>query len=1051
MALKIYNVATAELLQEIPVDLDLDAGEWKSWMFDEHNIWWCNNQYIYHVHLSPKLFDLSLHEEDIPLPTRGIIVLDSLRKYVGGTGFFFEGMPWHSWSNTAKREFYLTGGIHDKYNANLIWWATEFNGLVAFDIVSRKHEYYPFFFKERSTMLWKPYQDEQGKMWVGAGQGLYRLDLAKRKYIPFGNGKPETKQLERSSVLDFHTNEKGTWLCTSTGLYLVDLETEQILEHYHPEKEGDDYIPSSRIAHLHEDSEGIFWLATKGDGLIKLNPDRGEYQQFTQYNAGLSHNVLYAVYEDEQEQLWLSSNRGIMSFNKETAFVNIYLEEDGLPHNEFNTIAHTKDQEGRIYFGSQNGVIAFQPNDFSSAQESTNLKIIRCFKEHKNAKKQELLTYQLLSENRLVLHPQDKYLELEFALLNYKQSSSHQYSYQLVGYDNDWNYQNENYIRFNNLPYGNYELKLRAKASSSNSWINYQEPITIQVAKPIYLRWWFILSMLGLIILFLFALYKWRTQQLMNRQIELEDIVQKRTQKIVKQAEELKVLDQVKSNFFANISHELRTPLTLILGPLSYILDNPSAWEEEKVQEQLLVMQRNGRSLMDLIEEILDLSKLEANKLELQEEATPVQPFFERIFSIFEPQFEAQDLHGAIDISLDSDRLSILMDRKKTEKVVNNFLSNAIKYTPKGGAINFTVKETENTIEILVKDNGKGIHPEDLPFVFDRFYQSKQADQKIYGGTGIGLALVQEFAQLMGGKAYAESTLGKGSSFHFSLPKKEATVQSEWKQTSELFLEEETLINIEGDFSVLVVEDNTDMRQFICQLLSEKYEVLAAKNGAEGLKLLEENHQKIDIVISDVMMPEVDGLTLLSKIKTNLQWQKIPVVMLTALAAERDKLKALTIGVDDYLTKPFSVVELTVRIQNLLYNAHQRKLALQESTTTIPDHISKEDTSQKEWVDQIEALILKSIHEEEILTIDSLAKRLFLGVRQLQRKIKLATGLTPKQFTQEVQLQMARKMLEEKVVLSVAEVAYKSGFELPITFSRVYKKRFGKLPSSYLK
>lgn len=1061
--LKIYNAADAELLQEIPIELNLLAGEWKLWMDNDGNIWCRNNQHLYHIHLSSQLFDLGLHEQAIPSRTRGIVALDSSRLYVSGTGSFYEGPDdWQLWSSNSEgtqlTEFYLTGAIHDKNNPNLLWWTTEYHGLIAFDLISKRHEFYPFSFSDKHTLLWKPYQDDKNNMWVGAGQGLYRLDLDNKTYIPFGKGKQEDlDELQGSSILHFHPNEKGTWLCTTTGLYLVDLQTEQILQHYSTEKEGKNYFPSNRLAHLYEDEEGIFWVATKGDGLIKWNPETGKYQQFTQYNAGLSHNVLYAVYGDGQGQLWMSSNRGIMSFNKETAFVNIYLEEDGLPHNEFNTIAHAQGNDGRIYFGSQNGVASFYPDDFANKGKNSNFKIIRCFKENTATKEQELLTSELINKHALILRPQDKYIQLEFALLNYKQPSSHQYSYQIIGYDQDWNYQYDNHVRINALPYGTYQLKLRAKASSSNSWIDYPNPIIIHVAKPFYLQWWFIFSMLGLLAAVIFALFKWRTRQLVNRQIELENIVEKRTEKIAKQAEELKVLDKVKSNFFANISHELRTPLTLILGPLSYILDSPEAWKQEKVQEQLMVMQRNGRSLMDLIEEILDLSKLEANKLELQEEATPVRQFFERMFAIFEPQFEAQNLNGKLDFSLADDNISIMLDRKKLEKVINNFLSNAIKFTSKGGEISLGVKEIGNNIEIIVSDNGKGIHPNDLPYIFDRFYQSKQADQKMYGGTGIGLALVQEFAQLMGGKAYAESTLGEGSRFHFCIPKKAAGVSSEWQPTSDLLADEDTLIDIEGDFCVLVVEDNTDMRQFICQLLSEKYEVLSAKDGAEGLEVLEEQHEKIDIVVSDVMMPEVDGLTLLSKIKTHPQWQQIPVVMLTALAAERDKLKALTIGVDDYLTKPFSVVELTVRIQNLLYNAHQRKLASQQLigenkvNTVIQDNTSKVDASQKEWVDKVEEIILASIKEEEVPTVDLLSKKLFLSERQVQRKMKIATGLTPKKFTQEVQLQMARKILEDGAVLSVGEVAYKSGFEMPITFSRLYKKRFGKLPSSYLK
>ncbi len=523
------------------------------------------------------------------------------------------------------------------------------------------------------------------------------------------------------------------------------------------------------------------------------------------------------------------------------------------------------------------------------------------------------------------------------------------------------------------------------------------------------------------------------------------------------QAEELKALDKVKSKFFANISHELRTPLTLILGPLSYILDNPNEWEKENIQKQLLVMQRNGKSLMELIEEILDLSKLEANKLELQEESTPVVQFFEYLFFVFEPQFQSQGLDYDLILEINED-LNILMDRKKIEKVLNNFLSNAIKFTPKGGKITMKVSETNEQLNIQVSDTGKGIHPKDLSHIFERFYQSKQADQKLYGGTGIGLALVNEFAQLMGGRAYAESTLGSGSHFFFEIPKKEVTRKSIINITEEIIPIEEEIYSIGNDFTIMVVEDNTDMREFICQLLQKKYnKILLAKNGAEGLELLKEHGTDIHLIVSDVMMPEVDGLTMVKEIKSKPEWAGIPVVMLTALAAERDKLTALTIGVDDYLTKPFSVPEMLIRVQNLLFNYHQRlewknSAEFQSQQATILEENTsqaKTNIKDKEWVDELTRFVEDSLRESS-LDVESIAAAFFLSPRHLNRKLKAITGLSPAKFIKEVRLQVARKKLESGTAISVTEVALDIGFENMSTFSSTFKNRFGKSPSAYL-
>lgn len=524
------------------------------------------------------------------------------------------------------------------------------------------------------------------------------------------------------------------------------------------------------------------------------------------------------------------------------------------------------------------------------------------------------------------------------------------------------------------------------------------------------------------------------------------------------QAEELKQLDKVKSNFFANVSHELRTPLTLILGPLSYILDNPDKWEKENVQKQLRVMKRNGKNLMHLIEEILDISRLEANKLELEEENTPIIHFFEYLFFVFEPQFQAQGLDYKLHLDVNED-LHLLIDRKKFEKILNNFLSNAIKFTPKKGEITLSVRESQSNLQIKVTDTGKGIHPKDLPYIFDRFFQSKQANQKLYGGAGIGLALASKLARLMGGKVYAESTLGVGSTFYFELPKKVVAKEELPTPTMIELPKEEEIYSIGSDFTILVVEDNHEMRDFIYQLLQKKYkQVLIAKNGAEGLAILKEHSTNINLIVSDIMMPEMDGLTMFKEIKSHSEWQGIPVVMLTALAAERDKMAALTIGVDDYLTKPFSVPELLARVQNLLFNYHQRlewkrTESIKEEEVMRPETKDTQtilNTKDKEWVDELTKLVEGFLGETK-LDVEILAASVYLSSRQLNRKLKKITGLSPAKFIKEVQLRKARTILENGTIISISEVAYQVGFENYSTFSRVFKKHFGESPSTYLK
>lgn len=552
--------------------------------------------------------------------------------------------------------------------------------------------------------------------------------------------------------------------------------------------------------------------------------------------------------------------------------------------------------------------------------------------------------------------------------------------------------------------------------------------------------------LLGALILLLlaglgFGFYRNRLR-MREQERELEWVQERERQ------QQLAELSELKSRFFANISHELRTPLTLVLGPLSQLIDRPDKWDKEDVQDQLLLMQRNGKSLMQLITEILDLSKFDAQKMELREVEVPIASLVNRLYENFVPQLNLLGLEHELNITVPSG-LTIRIDAQKFEKVFNNFLSNAIKFTPSGGKIGLSLSEKEGSLEFKVQDTGQGIAEEELPHVFDRYFQAKNQDQ---GGTGIGLGLVRSIAQLMDGRTYAESRLGQGSSFYFEFPKKEVAAVEE--RPAEVLVEEIPLAPIYEmgtDFSILLVEDNVDMQQFVLGILEPRYKkIFVASNGAEGLRMLQAYGNEIDLIISDIMMPEMDGLTMLQEVKAHAEWKSIPMVMLTALAAERSKLRALTIGVDDYLIKPFSVAELEARVQNLLYHAHQRKAWLKDKEASSQENEPelKLNVSDKAWIDKLEQLIMDSLNDQR-LNVEELANQVNLSPRQLRRRLKSITGLSPIQFIKEVQLSAARNELEEGLVHSLADVAYKCGFAHQTTFSTEFKARFGKTPKEY--
>ena len=520
--------------------------------------------------------------------------------------------------------------------------------------------------------------------------------------------------------------------------------------------------------------------------------------------------------------------------------------------------------------------------------------------------------------------------------------------------------------------------------------------------------------------------------------------------KVAKTNDKLQAIDEVKSRFFANISHELRTPITLINGPIEAVIAGEYGKINTALTNQLTVVKNNGKNLLNLVNEILDLTKLEAGKLQLVENPVQIHSFLNELLAAYQSEIYDRNINFHFDYRYKKDT-SISIDEVKFAKIINNLLSNAFKFTGDNSEISLCVKEENEKLIISVKDSGQGIHPDDIEHVFERFYQSAQSDTKASGGTGIGLALSQELAKLHKGSIRVSSELGLGSEFLFSFPLKEVSLDA-----TEIVVEEfnghiiktnlDTAITKYVDIFeiekpvLLLTEDHREMREFIASIVKPFFKVLEATNGLEALELLKGN--TIDLIISDVMMPKMDGFELLENIKGNEKFKNISMIMLTARAAEEDKLFALTLGVDDYLTKPFSREELLARTKNILENKIVRKLAEQEMSLDLD---SKNDVNTI-FIKTLKILIENKI-DNSLLSIPFLASELSLSERQLLRKTKILTGFTPVQFIKEIRLLKAKSLLENHQIDSVSEAAYKVGFDKVQYFSSQYINRFGKKPS----
>ena len=537
------------------------------------------------------------------------------------------------------------------------------------------------------------------------------------------------------------------------------------------------------------------------------------------------------------------------------------------------------------------------------------------------------------------------------------------------------------------------------------------------------------------------GLYQWylRRQQKHKQAAELALTQQKA------EATRLRELDELKTNFFTNISHELRTPLTLILSPLADLQEQVKA---VPVREKLGIIKSNAGRLLNLVNEIMDLAKVEAGKLELQKSRVALQQMVKRIFYSYESLAALRRIN--FDLQYELEEEEVLVDREKLEKILHNLLSNAIKYTGADGQVSMRVYQKDGQHIFEVHDTGQGIAASDLNRIFDRFYQAKQGT--LQGGTGVGLALSKELAELMGGKLEVESEVGKGSVFKLSVSSEQLAVNSEQLAVnSEQLLESGGAavvfapIAIEGEKPrLLVVEDNPEMGKYLVQILSEHYQCVLATDGQEALKQLKLS--RFDCITSDVMMPNMDGFELREAINKNEAWRQIPFLLLTARHLEDDKIRGFQLGIDDYVTKPFSTRELRARIHNLIHNKIERDAFIKsEEPAAEEDRLSVDQQLLK----QAESFVMENIGEAQF-GVEDLAKGINYSSRQLGRLLKQLTGMSTVNFILEVRLQKARELLERRLVATVIEAQYEVGISSTSYFTKKFTERFGKNPSEML-
>lgn len=734
-------------------------------------------------------------------------------------------------------------------------------------------------------------------------------------------------------------------------------------------------------------------------------------------------------------------------------FTNFGLK-DGIVGCEFNDMSYWKDEEGYFYFGSVDGICCFHPQQIRTNRHLPKISITnyRLYNRQIGNESIESMTTIPVTENQTVEIPyQESIFSIDYVALNYTNPDKNQYAYKLDGYDKEWQYVNDQRMAtYTNLNPGQYTFKVIA-SNNDGLWNKEGSSLKIIILPPWWRTSWaytlYILLIGGIVIISIrFYMARLRIKsQLANEQFERE---------------QLKKLDQLKTQFFSNITHELRTPLTLIISPAERLM--ASKTDIHTQHEYFKIIHSNAIKLLELVNQLLDFSKTDSGNFRFKPVAVDISATIRNKVESFTLLTTQHNIHLQF-LSSDPEVVCIA-DPEIIDKILYNLLSNAIKYTPEDGkiAVQLTIrpKEMNPYIELSVIDNGKGIPHEKQKLIFDRFYQLEEDTTK---GTGIGLSLVKSLVELHNGHIEVKSEPGKGSCFTIRLPFIPASqpAETEIPPTLSITNEPSKIINLTGLLSddadksdeqnspkrnkILIAEDNTDLRGFITSILADKYIVLEADNGLTALELI--RNEMPDLILSDILMPGMDGKQLCQQVKQDIQTCHIPFIMLTALTSETNQIDGFTAGADDYIPKPFHPEILLPKIKNVLLNRSLMYRRLTTLTAMEPEQPEIEDKDSAFLINVIK--YIKTNLSNSDLKVDDISKESGMSRTPFFKKIKALTGLSPNDFIREIRLNQAARLLGDSK-MSISEIAYKVGFTSPKYFRECFKKQFGESPSDYM-
>lgn len=933
--------------------------------------------------------------------------------------------------------------IHDLLvDGDKLYAATYGRGMEVFDLKTGKVESY-LYNPEDSTSISSSrvfilYKASNGYIYVGTSNGICCYNPQQKKFTRMGSFAGRISAI----IEDYHGK---IWIGTSiSGLYSYNIKTGKTTAYQRSDNPNS--ITKNVITTLAIDNRKRLWVGTYGQGLCRYNEDS---DNFTRYDHLELPNKIITSIIPKGDLLWISTNKGLAVYNPDTEYLKTYSKSNGLYNEQFTPRSGVESSDGKLFLGSTGGFCYFFPQDlrentYNPPVVLTNMTIFG--KEIQANIPDSPIQRSIGYTDEIILEYNQSMIGFDFAALSYIAPKENNYQYMLEGLDSGWQFTKgiNNHLSYANLPAGEYVLRIKG-TNSDKIWSSNEIQLKIKVLPPFLqsqLAYIIYAIMLLIILLLTVWYYIKRTEKRQKARMKrLND-------------EKEKELYNAKIDFFTNIAHEIRTPLSLIIGPLEYLMKTTSI--NNVYGEYLSIIEQNYKRLYALVTQLLDFRKVDSGAYKLSYDSYRVKDTIAKVTCIFELSTRQKKI--SIDTSSISEKLTMITDEEAFTKIISNLLSNALKYAK--SRISVTAMENDSEIIITVTDDGIGITDQEKTKIFDAFYQVKNNSELNKLGIGIGLHMTRSLIQLMNGKIEAkdreDGKSGVAISVHF--PKQAAiSAAPPMKRVEDTIIAEinaeegepESVLPdepIKKQYAVMVVDDNPEILDFLSKILSEEYFVISASSGEEALLILEKNN--IDLIISDVMMEEMDGFELCGKIKTDINISHVPVILLTAKTDTESKIKGLESGADAYIEKPFSPFHLKAQLRNLLKKREKQQKTY--ASTPLSDlHSAVHNKLDEEFMKKCTDIILNNIEDSEF-SVSTLAQELGMSRTSVFTKIKGIIGMTPNDFIKITRLKEACRMMIEGEY-RVTEIGFLVGFSSSSYFAKCFQKQFGMLPTEFLK